>query len=162
MFITMPTQTATTTGQFMGGAPPPPPATDEFVQQVEAAIQSGALDVDALEAKLISAFGDEAEGIVSEDGEVDYEALSSLLVEKTAERTAQHLTDKFGEDAAQFVTEDGAVDHEGLVAWLDEQGVEAPSAPPPPPPGSTSNAMAGYGQMAPDSEMILSFIEMLA
>jgi len=54
--------------------PPPGPPPSDGMQQ-----QSYKIDSESLQSKLIDDFGEEAEGIVSEDGTIDYEKLKELL-----------------------------------------------------------------------------------
>lgn len=83
-------------------------------------------------------FGSEAGGIVSEDGTVDFEALSSLLVEQREARMQASLAERFGSEAVASVTgEDGEIDHEALRALVGESGTDMP----PPPRGGEG----GYG-----------------
>ena len=155
----------------MQGPPPSPPPQENMedkLSQLETAVDSGEIDTDELAVKLSEAFGEDAEGIVSEDGEVDFAALSELLIADRTEKLTTDLTEKFGEDAAQFVTDAGEVDHEGLSAYLEEAGFEAPQGgqggPPPPPPGGFGGQPMGYGDQGETrtSGSGASFLSLLA
>lgn len=120
------------------GPPPPPPSEDEIAERLEAGVESGEIDLETLEARLAETFGSEAGGIVSEDGTVDFEALSSLLVEQREARMQASLAERFGSEAVASVTgEDGEIDHEALRALVGESGTDMP----PPPRGGEG----GYG-----------------
>ena len=148
----------------MQGPPPGPPPGDDPVDKLEAAVASGELDTETLSAKLLDVFGEDAEGIVSDDGSVDFEALSGLIASERTETMTTDLVDKFGADAAQFVSDTGEVDHKALGAFLQEQGIE------PPEKGSLQGGMgrmggapSGYGASGQAvSSSPLSFLDMYA
>ncbi|CAN0428354.1 unnamed protein product, partial [Discosporangium mesarthrocarpum] len=96
-----------------GPPPPPPPSEEELVDSLQEAIEAGEIDLEALDATLTERFGASASGVVSDGGEVDYEALSGLMAEVREEekqarddRMMASLAERFGEDAASSVLGD--------------------------------------------------------
>ena len=150
----------------MQGPPPGPPPGGNPVEELEEAYESGEIDTEELSAKLTSVFGEDADGIISEDGEVDFSALSSLIGEKRSEEMSADLVEKFGEDAAQFVSDTGEIDHEGLKSFLEESGFEPPEKPEGKPPGGMfgGGEPTGYGPsgQTTSSDSALSFLDMFA
>lgn len=149
-----------------GPPPPPPPSEDELIDGLQEAIEAGEIDLEALDATLTERFGPAASGIVSDSGEVDYEALSSLMVEareeqmrEREERMMANLTGRFGEDAAASVLgDDGEIDHEAVRNLFAENGET-----PPPPPGGRGGGPGGgvvgaYGATGGQSSPLIDFL----
>lgn len=119
-------------------APTPPqmPGPDAIpnrgIQKLEDNVKSGRIDPEELANRLAERFGDKAEGIVGEDGGVDFDALRSLLEQDRYDQLQAGLSERFGAEAAASVfNDDGRLDGEALANLM---GV----APPPmgPPPGA--------------------------
>ncbi|ACT58241.1 hypothetical protein [Hirschia baltica] len=162
-----------------GNRPPPPPppaeAVEESVSLLQDSIESGEIDTEELSAQLTSQFGTEADGIVSEDGDVDFDALTDLLTKSAAEDMQTKLTERFGEDAASIVNDSGEVDHEALSALMEANGNQGP--PPPKGDGNGNETMdflksmlgesgiaSGYGSrgQAQNTSNTTSFINLVA
>ena len=114
-------------------------------------------------------FGEEAAAeVVSDDGNVDFEALTSLIAAERSEKMTSDLTEKYGEDAAAFVSETGEVDHEGLKAYLEANGFEPPEKGQggPPTGGMLGGGMPmGYGpqgETTTTSQSTLNFLDIFA
>lgn len=133
----------------MQGKPPPPPppsSEDELAEILEARLEADELELEALDAKLTEKFGAQADGIVSDSGEVDFAALSKLLVTERNDQMQAGLTERFGADAAGIVGADGQIDQEALADLFAANGESMP--PPPPPPGGMGGGMStSYGDM---------------
>lgn len=98
---------------------PPPPGP---LEQLRDAIRSSDIDTEALSTRLTDAFGQGADGVISENGVVDLNALSSLIAEERATTTRSDLTARFGDEAAGFVNDVGEIDQDGLRALADSRG----------------------------------------
>ena len=88
---------------------------ERFMERVESDEFDGARFQHRLEAR----FGDAAEGIVGEDGSVDFEQLKVLISGQNGARLQERLIERFGEDAAGIVGEDGTIDREKLAALFE-------------------------------------------
>lgn len=152
----------------MQGPPPGPPPGGDPVEQLETAYENGEVDTEELSAKLLEVFGEEAvSSVVSEDGTIDFESLTSLISAERSEQMTEDLTEKFGEEAAAFVSETGEIDHEGLKAYLEESGFEPPEKPSGPPPGGVfgGGQPMGYGpqgEATSTSNNALNFLDVFA
>ena len=121
--------------------------TDQFVNRIKHSLDSGHMDPNQVQERLLTRFGDAALGIVADDGTVDFARISELAVQQGGGDRAQRMetrpaqdagmTDStpatraaalrerlqtfLGDEAAALVGEDGSVDFEGLVAFLAER-----------------------------------------
>jgi hypothetical protein len=124
-------------------SPPQMPNPDEMldkgIQKLEDNISSGKVDTEELASKLADRFGDKADGIVGEDGSVDFDKLKSLLTRDRNDKLKEGLTKQFGEEAAAGAfNEDGSINEDSLKSLLSSaQGGQGMM---PPPPGDMSGA----------------------
>ncbi len=86
-------------------------------------VEAGEIDTAKLQKRLEIRFGEAAEGIVGEDGTVDFEKLESLIREQRVSQLQDLLEARFGEDAEGIVGADGTVDSEKLESLIREQRV---------------------------------------
>lgn len=121
-----------------------PPSPEEMAERMAQSVEDGDIDLDSLVANLTDRFGEEASGIVAEDGTLNVEALTELLAANapegpggmggqppggmgempppqgmaSPEELEAKLEEEYGEDAASAVfTEDG-IDFEALKSLL--------------------------------------------
>jgi hypothetical protein len=87
---------------------------EALVDRLERRLEAGKLDTGALEERLEARFGEAADGIVGEDGSVDFERLETLIVETRSSELQDRLTERFGEAAEGVVSADGTVDKDRL------------------------------------------------
>lgn len=123
-----------------------PPSPEEMAERMAQSVEDGDIDLDSLVANLTDRFGEEASGIVAEDGTLNVEALTELLAANapegpgmggqppggmgemppppppqgmaSPEELEAKLVEEYGEEAASAVfTEDG-IDFEALKSLL--------------------------------------------
>ncbi|MBB1486054.1 hypothetical protein [Oceanospirillum sediminis] len=118
---------------------------EERLNNLVEKIESGDIDTDKLQEKLTHRFGEDADGIVSEDGSVDIESMKELFASQAPQGgpspqgqgqggmmpppppppeegdLQSKLTEMFGEETtAGFFNEDGDLDFDALMAALQE------------------------------------------
>lgn len=86
------------------------------VERIKQALETGKLDTTQLQERLEARFGEAAQGIVSDDGSVDFESLEALIIEHRTTRLEQKLEARFGERVDGLVGDGGRVDVEALSA----------------------------------------------
>jgi len=101
-----------------------PERAERLVDRFEARQEAGKLDGDKLAERLEARFGEAAEGIVGEDGAVDFERLEALIVETRSAELQGRLTERFGEDALGIVGADGSIDTDRLEELFAERRLE--------------------------------------
>ena len=94
------------------------------LEQLREAINSTDIDTEELAARVVAAFGEDGQTVVSDTGDVDLNRLSDLIAQNRAETVSADLVSRFGEDAADFVTEKGDFDRAALDAFLEERGLD--------------------------------------
>lgn len=136
-----------------GGTGPPPPRTEQVVETIEEQLESGELDLETLSARLTERFGEDGAALISDDGEVDFSGLATLMDEQRAERRMAHLTEHLGEDiVGQFTLDDGSLDFEGLKSYAEENGLDMP--PPPRSGGERPNGASGFGDRSQSGALV--------
>jgi len=84
------------------------------VDHLEARLEAGKLDTATLEKRLEARFGEAAQGIVSEDGSVDFDALEKLIVQSRSAELQERISARFGDAGDDIVDADGVIDTERL------------------------------------------------
>ncbi|MEE9250905.1 MAG: hypothetical protein V3U93_07230, partial [Alphaproteobacteria bacterium] len=107
--------------------PSRPPNIQESAQEQlnhsKERVEAGEIDTVTLQERLEIRFGEAAEGIVGEDGTIDFEKLESVIREQRLSQFQDFLEARFGEDAEGIVGADGTVDTEKLQSLIREQRV---------------------------------------
>ncbi|MDO6562702.1 hypothetical protein Q4488_04830 [Amphritea sp. 1_MG-2023] len=124
-----------------------PISPEEMAQQMVNAVDEGSVDAETLVANLTSRFGDDASTVMAEDGSIDVDELTSLLVNNapgnggetqgmappppppppsqgmmSSEELQLQLTEEFGEEAvASIFEEDGTVNFDELISLVQSQ-----------------------------------------
>ena len=98
------------------------------VERLKARIEGGNADTGKLQRELTSIFGDDAAGIVGEDGSVSYERLRSLAVDRQTTKLLLELTTRYTEARDEAIRPDGSVDSERLRAEVVGQRQEVAKA----------------------------------
>lgn len=106
------------------GLPGLPQAAEQQVDRIEKRIEAGKLDTAALEQRLAERFGEDAVGIIGEDGRIDFDRLEKLIVETRSTQLQELLISRFGEAAAGAVGSDGSVDREQLTELFAQRRIE--------------------------------------
>lgn len=99
---------------------PPPPGP---LEQLQDALKGSDIDGEALSRRLTDVFGQGADGVVSDSGVVDLDALKNLIAEERTSVVRKEVTARFGEEATGFVSDVGEIDREGLSAFAKERGI---------------------------------------
>ncbi|WP_028299253.1 hypothetical protein [Oceanospirillum beijerinckii] len=130
--------------------PGPPPSAEDRVDRIMQGIEDGEIDVSELQERLTHDFGDAAEGIISEDGTVDTEALTELFANNqpqggpppqgeggmppppppSDEQKANfeaNLVDLLGEDTvSELKDNEGRIDFSALIETLQDYQMDSP------------------------------------
>jgi hypothetical protein len=98
-----------------------PPSGEDIAAKMNEAISSGNVDGAEIQSRLSERFGEEADGILQEDGSLDTEKLSSLLGANRPDGPPQGLPEFSGTDESELV--------QTLLDSLEESEEEADSTP---------------------------------
>ena len=120
---------------------PPPPGPLERLRET---IRSSEIDTEALSTRLTDDFGQGADGVVSESGVVDLDALTNLIAEERTATTRTDLAARFGDEAANFVSDRGDVDLDGLRSFAQERGFDVRNEDLEPQTGFSGAQISGY------------------
>lgn len=101
-----------------------PQIAERRVDHIEKRVESGKLDVEALDKRLQTHFGEGAKGIVGEDGSVDFDRLETLITETRSAKLQERISARFGDDADGIVGPDGSIDKARLRELFSEQRLE--------------------------------------
>ncbi|MEL0111066.1 MAG: hypothetical protein VW835_04965 [Rickettsiales bacterium] len=91
------------------GAADPRQAAQLRLERLRTQVVAGEVDTTRLQQRLTSALGEDAEGIVGEDGSVDFERLQSFIADQGSARLLLELTARLG-DRVDVAEENGGVD----------------------------------------------------
>jgi len=91
------------------GAADPRQAAQLRLERLRTQVVAGEVDTTRLRQRLTSALGEDGEGIVGEDGSVDFERLQSFIADQGSARLLLELTARLG-DRVDVAEENGGVD----------------------------------------------------
>ena len=114
---------------------------EKRLEKLEEAINSRKIDVDEFREELEERFGDDAKGVVSKDGRVDFDKLRELMLEQNRadggpppappqsddSTFLERLQEHFGDAANDIVGEDGEVDFTKVQELIHQQLGTSPS-----------------------------------
>lgn len=138
---------------------PPRPGPLERLREE---IRSSDIDPEALATRVNEAFGDDVVGIVSEQGDVDLEALADRIAQERAANFTSELSSRYGEQAAEFVSDRGDIDEAALQDYLRNLGYEDDYQAPPPPRFGQSETTGYSPQASQTYERLPGFISIYA
>ncbi len=101
-------------GGLLGGQPDIRDLVEGRVDHLKSDVESGRVDVADLQKRLIERFGDAAEGIVGDDGKVDFDKLVEVITTDRIASLHERLVARFGDDAEGLLDEDGTIDTDAL------------------------------------------------
>ena len=101
-----------------------PQIAERRVDHIEKRLEAGKLDTETLDKRLHARFGDRADGIVGEDGKVDFGRLEKLFAEARSGKLQDRLHARFGDAADGIVGPDGNIDKERLGELFAEKRID--------------------------------------
>jgi hypothetical protein len=101
--------------QWLSNPPTLQEAAHNRVEHLKDKVDNGEIDLEKLQARLQFRFGDAANGVVGDDGSVDFKRLEDLIVQRRAVSLQHRLESRFGDAAKGIVGDDGTIDAEKFV-----------------------------------------------
>ena len=102
---------------------PMPPSADEVANQISDDLDSGRIDAEEIQARLVERFGDDAEGLINDDGSLDVEKLTSLMEEQRASGKAPPPPPSSGQTEEEIATLESNQQALDALTGDEEEGI---------------------------------------